>query len=214
MSEHGEASKQKIFFTAMEEFAAYGYERASTNRIVKNSGLSKGLLFHHYGNKHNLFIECCKYAIQFYNENLSSYYEKMKAERKKSSSDIMQLVIEIAILELQLRQKYPAASNLLVQMYVAAEEGLLPELQDEIPIFSDMWKNKILEKADASVLREDFDKSFLDDYVFLIVEAYTKRFLSKYSYDYMKMIDNLDELLDELKILQTLVKTGIYKNTP
>ncbi len=49
------AKKQRIINAALEEFAKHGYDKASTNSIVKNANISKGLLFHYFTNKKTLY---------------------------------------------------------------------------------------------------------------------------------------------------------------
>ncbi|MDA6550478.1 TetR/AcrR family transcriptional regulator, partial [Escherichia coli] len=44
------------------EFAEYGYEGARVDNIVKAAGCSKQTVYHHFGNKENLFIEVLEYT--------------------------------------------------------------------------------------------------------------------------------------------------------
>jgi len=48
--------REAIFEASLEEFAAVGYERANTNRICESAGVSKGLLFHYYSSKKQLYM--------------------------------------------------------------------------------------------------------------------------------------------------------------
>ncbi len=52
----------------MEEFTIGGYENASTNKIVEKAGISKGLLFHYFGNKKGLFVYVYNYYLSFERE--------------------------------------------------------------------------------------------------------------------------------------------------
>ncbi|MCL2530549.1 MAG: TetR/AcrR family transcriptional regulator [Oscillospiraceae bacterium] len=56
--------QQRILHAAMEEFATQGYERASTNAIVKAAGIGKGMLFYYFGSKEELYEFLCEYALQ------------------------------------------------------------------------------------------------------------------------------------------------------
>ena len=47
--------KNRIINSAIEEFSKYPFNKASTNNIVKNAEISKGLLFHYFGNKKELY---------------------------------------------------------------------------------------------------------------------------------------------------------------
>ena len=44
-----------IINASIEEFAAYGLENASTNRIVKNSGIAKGSFYQYFEDKEDIF---------------------------------------------------------------------------------------------------------------------------------------------------------------
>ena len=51
-----EEKREKIFNAAVDEFAAYGLENASTNRIVKNSGIAKGSFYQYFEDKQDIFM--------------------------------------------------------------------------------------------------------------------------------------------------------------
>lgn len=65
-----EDKKEAILEAALEEFAIGGYENASTNKIVEKAGISKGLLFHYFGNKKGLFIYVYNYYFEFLKRKL------------------------------------------------------------------------------------------------------------------------------------------------
>ncbi len=48
--------REKIIKAAVDEFADTGYEMASTNRIAKKAGVSKGAIFKYFGTKEKLFL--------------------------------------------------------------------------------------------------------------------------------------------------------------
>jgi AcrR family transcriptional regulator len=50
----GETSRQRILVTAFREFYHFGFQGGSLNRIVEESGLTKGALFHHFAGKQEL----------------------------------------------------------------------------------------------------------------------------------------------------------------
>jgi len=51
-----EPKQQDIFRAALSEFSTYGYDLASTNRIVAQAGISKGVLFKYFASKEGLFL--------------------------------------------------------------------------------------------------------------------------------------------------------------
>jgi len=49
-----ETTRQRILRTAFAEFYRYGFQGGSLNRIVEETGLTKGALFHHFASKQEL----------------------------------------------------------------------------------------------------------------------------------------------------------------
>lgn len=51
-----EEKRDNIVNAAIEEFAEYGLEKASTNRIVANSGIAKGSFYQYFEDKQDVFM--------------------------------------------------------------------------------------------------------------------------------------------------------------
>lgn len=51
-----EYKRQTIIGAAIDEFAGYGLENASTNRIIANSGISKGSFYQYFEDKQDVFM--------------------------------------------------------------------------------------------------------------------------------------------------------------
>lgn len=50
-----EETHRNFLVIAREEFAEFGYAEASTSRIVQKSGMARGSLYYHFGDKNGLF---------------------------------------------------------------------------------------------------------------------------------------------------------------
>lgn len=48
---------ETLIRTAYQQFALHGYEKTTIDDILKASNISKGLFYHHFANKNELF--CC-----------------------------------------------------------------------------------------------------------------------------------------------------------
>ncbi len=57
-----DARRSRILEAALAEFADKGYKKASTNTIVREAKVSKGLLFHYFISKKDLYIYIFKHA--------------------------------------------------------------------------------------------------------------------------------------------------------
>jgi AcrR family transcriptional regulator len=56
--------RKAIIDAAIEEFAEYGLENASTNRIVVNSGIAKGSFYQYFEDKQDVFMHLLKVIEQ------------------------------------------------------------------------------------------------------------------------------------------------------
>ncbi|MCR5320126.1 MAG: TetR/AcrR family transcriptional regulator [Lachnospiraceae bacterium] len=57
---------------ALKVFAQYGYRFASTDEMVKEAHISKGLLFHYFGSKLGLYTFVYDYAVRYVSMEISS----------------------------------------------------------------------------------------------------------------------------------------------
>lgn len=65
-----EDKKIAIIDSGMKEFSKNTFKKTSTNKIVKDAGISKGLLFHYFGAKVRLY-ECLEYfSVQMVTEEI------------------------------------------------------------------------------------------------------------------------------------------------
>lgn len=51
-------SRQRILEAALEEFSRRGYEAASLSNVCAEKGISKGIIYHHFKDKDELFLLC------------------------------------------------------------------------------------------------------------------------------------------------------------
>lgn len=62
--------KRKILNAAIKEFGEYGYTKTSMNNICKHAGISKGIIYHYFQDKDDLYLTCVKICYQ----TLLEYY--------------------------------------------------------------------------------------------------------------------------------------------
>lgn len=61
--EKTEITRRKIFAAAMQEFGTNGYVAGSINNICK-TGINKGLIYHNFKDKDELYLECVKRSCE------------------------------------------------------------------------------------------------------------------------------------------------------
>ncbi len=68
--------QDRMINAALQVFARYGYNHASTDEIVKVAGISKGLLFHYFESKIGLYAFLYDYATRFVTLELARNVDK------------------------------------------------------------------------------------------------------------------------------------------
>lgn len=78
--EKNKLSKEKILQAAIYEFGKNGYAGASLNTFLSNNGLSKGLVYHYFKNKDQIYLECASACFNLLTQELSSVEYKGSAQ--------------------------------------------------------------------------------------------------------------------------------------
>lgn len=109
--------QQNIFTAGISEFANYGFENSSTNRIVKIAGISKGSLFKYFPTKEDFYF----YILdEITAELISSLKEKVNS----LSSDLFERIIEYSALEFSWYILHPEKSRLIVRSFTKTDTDI------------------------------------------------------------------------------------------
>lgn len=66
-------SRQKIMDAAWKEFGEKSYAEASLNTICKEGNISKGIIYHYFKDKDELFLACVRECFESLTEHLREY---------------------------------------------------------------------------------------------------------------------------------------------
>ena len=142
--------KQKqIINAAIKEFVRNGFEKASTNEIVKRANISKGSLFNYFNSKKDLYL----YLIEYSSKAIVNLNEEIDL----SETDLFKRIERVALQKFYVQQKYSQAFEFLAS--TKQEESV--EVKDIIkqrlnPIYNQAI-NKLYKDIDYSKFREGVD---------------------------------------------------------
>src|SRR5690625_7962204 len=88
------------------EFVQSGFEKASTNEIVKRSNISKGSLFNYFNSKKDLYVYLIEYSVQI--------IEQIIEQIDFNETDIFKRIENIGLKKLHIQQKFPQVFDFLV----------------------------------------------------------------------------------------------------
>src|SRR5699024_325056 len=140
------SEKQKaIINAAIMEFVQSGFEKASTNEIVKRSNISKGSLFNYFNSKKDLYVYLIEYSVQI--------IEQIDF----NETDIFKRIENIGLKKLHIQQKFPQVFDFLVSA-MQEESAEVKEIihQKVEPIYAEST-NKMYRNIDYDKFREGID---------------------------------------------------------
>ena len=186
--------RQQIINAALKEFARNGYEKASTNEIVKEAGISKGSLFNYFNSKKELYLFLFDYVTEIIN--------KIYGEVDLNERDFFQRMRQFGLVKFKIYKKFPRVFDFLNA--VAKEDSA--EVKHEIKMIAKNLISKGLEQGykniDFTKFRDDIDiKKTIDiiNCAILGLAEQQREKVSSFADTDTEVLDEFDEYFDILK---------------
>ena len=143
--------QDRMINAALKVFALNGYKHASTDDIVAEAGISKGLLFHYFGSKLGLYTFLYDYSVRF-----------MKLELTRGvddSKDYFEIRKKMEFSKMQVLKNYPYMQNFLERSKSENVKEALLAVEDQRGTMAEVY-SEIVSKSDKSLFKNnvDFDK--------------------------------------------------------
>ncbi|OPA79317.1 TetR family transcriptional regulator [Paenibacillus selenitireducens] len=195
--------QERIINAALKQFAQKGYTQASTNEMVKEAEISKGLLFHYFKNKQDLFLYLYDYSIEMM---MSEFFAKLDMKER----DMLERWKQVVVIKIELMHKHPE----MFQFIRMANEDDAPEVKRALEprnkaTISDAFR-RVLQDIDTSKFKADVDASKATHIIFWTLEGYSNRVQEQIRAIPLDQI-NLDEMLKEIDEYLELLKQAFYK---
>jgi AcrR family transcriptional regulator len=197
--------KDSIINASIEEFAKNGYKKGSTNNIVMKAGISKGLLFHYFGSKKNLFLYLFDYTVEFLFKIIRSEINNNKP------SDILERYKQWTILKLKVFSKYPVMYEFLVKSIISVPEELEDEIQERYEKMYCEGIDMLLKDIDKSKFRDNIDFNKAIEILIACTDGLVKKYLQRYKGKEDKILRNTDMILEDIDQYLEILKRGFYK---
>ncbi len=140
--------RSRILNSALEEFSRYGYSNTSTNNIVENADISKGLLYHYFGSKERLFDVLREFAVE-------KVFKNMVDELNWNISDIYTRVKQYYKIRIRLAKEYPYIFKFVDSLQYEMGEK---ELEEYISTISPtLYKNLLTYNIDFTKFDDNTD---------------------------------------------------------
>lgn len=187
--------QDRIINAALKIFAQKGYEHASTDDIVKDANISKGLLFHYFISKLGLYSFIYDYSVKYMMLELSTGVSK-------SENDYFELIWQMWQSRLQVMYNYPYMPQFLNESRKEDVSDALMATEDKREILA-YHRNRIMSRADLDRFRKDINIEKLDK----MLEITLNGLLTEQFYNDSIRMDLLGE---EIKSYLAMVKKMSY----
>jgi len=200
-----EDKKKKILDVCIHEFADKGYEKASTNSITKEAGISKGILFHYFKNKKGLFFYILDHSIR-------QMIEEYKKYPLTETKDIFQRISELGVIKLKIAHKYPYIVKLFMESLEKAPQDIRSEIEKKYIQISKDWMPTFFEDIDYSMFRSGVEPSKAIQIIMLFLGALGEKYLKDYKGKEHELFQNYDKIMAEYMDYMEILKYGMYSS--
>lgn len=193
--------RERIINASMKEFLK-GYNKSSTDVIVKEAHISKGLLFHYFNTKKDLFIFLYHYSINIITREFLS-----KANLKEP--DILIRLWNMIKLKIELTYHYPDIFNFLIQAQYYTQE-LNEEFNKEFHKIIENMSIKLYSNIDTSAFKDNYDIQKVVNVINWTLKSYSETLIIN-NKDISNYHSNIDNILKEIEEYISFFRKILYK---
>ena len=192
--------KERIINASIKEFSLYPYEKSSTNNIVKNAGISKGLLFHYFESKQELYDKLVGFVI-------NKLYNEISSQINWDEKDILERIKHLVIVKMKIGKKYPHMFDFIIKVLSYKNSSSVDDVMDLYGKygvdFQLILKDIYTKNIDYSLFKNPEEVQKNINIVQWTLEKYSEQKLFQLNetviLDYDKIIREIDEYLNILK---------------
>jgi TetR/AcrR family transcriptional regulator len=201
-----EDKRQKILDACLDEFAEYGYINASTNRIVRAAGISKGLLFHYFESKKKLFLYVLDYT-------LSTLIQKMSKYSASLTGDFFDTMWQYSLIKTRIAVEEPQMYHIMYDAYLNLTEDIKDELMQRYGQMLSDQRKAFCMKMDAAKLREGVTAETAANIVMDFLDGYYRRNIDYYkTFSPEQFLVELENIKEDMKRYMDVIRRAVYKD--
>lgn len=128
--EKNQQTKRRIMEAALAEFSTQGYAAGSTNTICAVQGISKGIVYHYFESKDELFLACVNECFQRLTEYIRNNMSNLE-DAKSSLEDYFAI-------RARFFYSYPVYQRIFGEAVLSPPSHLRGEIQKRKQCFDDL----------------------------------------------------------------------------
>ena len=200
--ERQKKSKEKILQAAITEFSASGYDKVTMENICTRHGISKGMMYHYYSGKDDLFLLCVQNMYQM----MQQYLEENMAELDKK--DALHALKEFWMLRESFFGEHPPFKNIFENALLRTPPHLfekIEEIRGPIEALNRQFLHRTIGKIE---LRENLKKENVSIYLEAMESVFWK-LVEQYRRE--QRISDVHSLMEAAGELWDMVLLGVVR---
>lgn len=170
-NEKKQLSQDKILNAAIVEFGTKSYENASLNNICSDNKISKGLIYHYFKNKDELYLSCVKICFEELTRFLYS--------EAYVFTDFQKDINNYLALRYEFFHENPNYSNIFFNTVLQPPAHLKEQIKEIRKEFDAQGLHYYKSALKNIVLREDITEEEAMEYFFIFQEMFNGYFQSR-----------------------------------
>lgn len=188
--------QKQIINGALKVFSASSYCQTSTIDIAIEAGISKGLLFHYFKNKKELYLYLYDYCV-----NLS--IGELEKNRNLAETDFFEILLRAQRFKCKLMKEHRYLYDFVVKVYLETDVEIVEEISKyTTPLVKDNYR-QFMGKVDTSKFKAGADIPLLLQSLQWCSDGFMRSSINS-----NKSIDEIDE--EFVKILE-MYRQNFYK---
>ena len=188
--------QERMINAALKVFAEHGYYHSSTDEIVKTANISKGLLFHYFGNKIGLYSFLYDYATRSVTLELSTHVEK-------NETGYFELYKQVLMAKGDALKRFPYIFAFLKKADEETDSAAVEEISERRDKYSRIMQ-ALKERADITVFSKGIDYNKIWDILDYTVEGLLEKNIRSGSFRADLFMEEASEYVD---MVQKMVLT-------
>lgn len=184
--------QDRMINASLKIFAKNGYKHASTDDIVKEAGISKGLLFHYFGSKAGLYSFLADYSVKY-----------MSFELQRTigdETDYFEYLDKLESAKLTVLRNYPYMNEFIESILVEGRDNLDESGIEALSTYCDTLE-KYRDKLTMPKVKAGVDMGLLEEMINYTIKGLNTAYMESDSFKPEELHTQISEYIRVYKAL-------------
>jgi TetR/AcrR family transcriptional regulator len=196
--------QERILDAALQEFSRHHFEQASTNQIAKEAKVAKGLLFHYFKSKEELYLAVAQHIID---TNIRLFWD----QQRDSPSDLFDRMRVWSVLRIQFAQKHPEMYHFLTMLLAECPPAIKPRAMALLAPLQKRGVEELMKDLDTSRLRRGVSIQQAIEALMLFSAGLEKKFIAIFSSMPDHGLSMIEAVSQQAHEYFELLRDGLYE---